>query len=313
MRFEDSFEALGTRVRMVIRSEDAVDQAVLQSAANHVRHLVATWEQRWSRFRADSEISRANARAGEWVEVSPQTAAIVRRALQAWRDTGGLFHPALGRHLAEAGYDRSWRELKAQDAAAASTSERRYEPAIQAGVEVSDDDRYLRVVPGYALDLGGIGKGWIVECAARCLRRLGFQHFIVDAGGDMVCAGEAEAGPWRIGVTDPAHPDQDVAVLEVRSLAVATSGIYRRRWPTETGDAHHIVDPRTGRPARTDVSSCTVIGPDLVALEVLAKCCILLGAEGAEAVLRRHAPHGWLLIRTDGQVRHAWMPQSPSS
>jgi thiamine biosynthesis lipoprotein len=126
------------------------------------------------------------------------------------------------------------------------------------------DIRFRRGAPP---DPSGFVKGWAVERAATLLARAGARDFCLDAGGDVVVRG----GPWRVGIRHPHRRDRLAAVLALHDGAVATSGAYER--------GAHIVDPRTGRPARGALS-VTIAGPDLGTADAYATAAFALGADG---------------------------------
>jgi thiamine biosynthesis lipoprotein len=129
------------------------------------------------------------------------------------------------------------------------------------------------------------------------LRSAGARNFQVVAGGDLLAAGEAAPGqPWRIGIRHPDTADQVAAVLAVRDLAVATSGLYER------GD--HIVDPWTGAVPR-GLKSMTVVGPELAWADAYATAAFAMGEAGV-AWAARQPGFGALAITADGRV--VWSP-----
>lgn len=127
--------------------------------------------------------------------------------------------------------------------------------------------------PGGALDPSALVKGWSVERGARILGDAGARNFCINAGGDVLARGEPEPGrAWRVGIRHPEIAGRVAAVLAVRDLAVATSGAYER------GD--HILDPRSGRPAR-ELLSMTVVGPSLTLADAYSTAAYVMGREGA--------------------------------
>jgi thiamine biosynthesis lipoprotein len=150
-----------------------------------------------------------------------------------------------------------------------------------------------RAGPAGGLDPSGYVKGWAVEEAAWLLDEAGARDYLLNAGGDMIARGEASPGrPWRVGIRHPDQTDRLAAVLEVRDRAVATSGTYER------GD--HLVDPRTGRPAR-GLRSMTVVGPRLGFVDAYATAAFVMGLSGLGWVAS-HPDHEALAITDDDRV-----------
>ena len=184
----------------------------------------------------------------------------------------------------------------------------------------SDDRRSLVHVPPVPVDMGGIGKGLALRWAcARALRSLpagaGLQ---LEAGGDVVAGGTPPEDGWRIGVEDPAAAESDaatpLAVVELRSGAVATSSVRVRHWVGPDGRAvHHLVDPRTGEPARTGLIAVTVAAADPAWAEVWSKALFLAGRTGIAAEARSRDLAAWWItdegrlgLTPAARMRTAW-------
>ncbi|WP_071812587.1 FAD:protein FMN transferase [Lentzea guizhouensis] len=140
--------------------------------------------------------------------------------------------------------------------------------------ETSTGGAFTARVPGRGLDPCAVVKGWAVQRAADLLKEAGATRFCLNAGGDVVVAGEPEPGkPWRVGVRHPDQADALCVVLGVRDGAVATSALYER--------GQHILDGRTGEPAR-GILSVTVVAADLAIADTTATAAFSLGRDGIE-------------------------------
>jgi thiamine biosynthesis lipoprotein len=222
--------------------------------------------------------------------------------------------PAVGEALHTAGYDRDFRQITSASAA---------NPKVPAPVpdwhliQCDPRRRTVSLPAGMRLDLGGSAKGWTATLVAR---RLGRRYpALVDAGGDIAISGPRRDGsPWPIEVADPFHADRGLELLMLRRGGVATSGIDYRRWLQHGKWQHHLIDPRTGEPAMTDLLTATVIAPTLSLAEMAAKVVLILGAEPGLPWLTHQPDLAGLLVHRDGQIirtpnvdRYAW--QSPVS
>ena len=129
-------------------------------------------------------------------------------------------------------------------------------------------------------DLNGIVKGWAAQRAAHRLRALGVANFCLNAGGDVVAAGNSGPGKgWNVGIRSPGSAQQMMAVLSLRDMAVATSATYER--------GEHIINGRTGRTAR-GFSSVSVIAADLTTADVLATTVFAMGSDGPHWAAERY-------------------------
>lgn len=244
------------------------------AAEDDVSALVAdtyAFERQLTRFDPRSELSRFNVAAGGHVSISPLLAELLRVCLDAFALSDGLVNAACLPALVAAGYDRSITELRRHPVVRVSPSQHPQVPPLPAVLEVGAG--WGRLARGCAIDLGGVGKGWLAD---RLCER--FDNAAVNLGGDVRTRG---AGPGGAG--------WDVALCNGRFITVgdagiATSGTSGRRWP----GGHHLIDPRTGRPARTDVSAVSVIAENALRAEVLAKSACLQGSSDARVWLKAH-------------------------
>ncbi|MCB2224890.1 MAG: FAD:protein FMN transferase [Actinobacteria bacterium] len=246
----DRFGAMGTQVEAHGTDADALDE---------VQAWFATVEACCSRFLPDSDLSRVNAAAGRPVEPGPVLVEVLAAAAVIRDLTGGLVDPAVGRRVADWGYDRTFAEVGGLDQAP---------PPGEVG-SWRFADGVLLAAPGTALDLGGIAKGWACDRAVE----MGLAS-MVSAGGDL-----RSSDPGM--VVDVKGTGGDVlAEVEVGEGAVATSTTRRRRWRVGGGEASHLIDPRTGDPVDSPVVGATVAAATALEAEAGAKSVLLLGAGG---------------------------------
>lgn len=250
-----------------------------------------------SRFDPKSALSRLNAAAGRWVVVPPLLFRAVRCAVQAAERTGGAFDPTILGALEAAGYGRSF-ELgpMVSDEPAAGFA---VEP-VPAGrwreIEFLPRASAIRLPAGVRLDLGGIGKGLAVDGAMA--RLAGVPRVFVNAGGDLAVRTAPGDDPVEVEVADPLRPEANLGSFQLYCGGVATSATTGRRWGR---DLHHIIDPASGRPARSGVVAATVVADRVAWAEVLAKSCIVVGRERGLALLQEHGCEG-LLVTERGEV-----------
>ncbi|MBE1471619.1 thiamine biosynthesis lipoprotein [Kibdelosporangium phytohabitans] len=155
-------------------------------------------------------------------------------------------------------------------------------------------------LPGRGLDPNAVVKGWAVQRAAGMLRAAGVTRFCINAGGDVVTAGEpADGEPWRVGIRHPGDSHEVCAVVAVRDGAVATSAAYER--------GNHIIDGRTGMPA-FGLLSMTVFAFDLATADATATAAFAMGVDGVEWAVEQP---GCLVHAVDSNYRVFRSPQLP--
>lgn len=296
------------------------DDPAAGEALARVPGWFAEWEHCLSRFQPESELTHLNQSHGQPVRVSDVLWEVLDAALTAHRQSDGLVTPTLLTALEAAGYDHSFDDgftrpitgVSAQGAPAWGaiaygdlTWQRPASPAWSLdpaqAIERDAQARTVRLLDGARLDFGGVAKGWAAEQAARRLSE--YRPALVEAGGDIAVSGPLAGGAgWPIGIADPQWPDADLEVVSVERGGVATSGRDYRRWQKDGLWQHHILDPRTGQPAVTDVLSATVIAPTTLEAEVAAKVALILGSADGLSWIETRPLLAALLVLEDGRV-----------
>jgi thiamine biosynthesis lipoprotein len=291
-----AFRAMGSSMLAALDSEEPTAEAWL----NEVPLWFESWERHLSRFRPSSELSALNRNPGRWTTVSAVLWAVLTAALEAAQASDGLVSPALLDAVEAAGYRRdfaagAWAE---QDTPAAGSPA---QADAWKQIELDERRRMVRLPADVRLDLGGVAKGWAADEVAGRLGRVA--PTLLDAGGDIAVSGPmADGSPWPIAVDDPLSGGAQLDLLLLSAGGVATSGRDFRRWRQGDGYAHHIIDPRTARPAQTDALSATVVGPSALAAEAAAKVALFGGSAGWAATVAREPALVALMVLEDATV-----------
>jgi thiamine biosynthesis lipoprotein len=265
------FDALGSTCELL---SVGIGQAALERCEQRIRDA----EARFTRFLRDSELAGLNASDGRYLPVSPEMFAMLQAALWAFEESEGLVNAAVLPALAAAGYDRPFRQGLTEPSVLPPVQL----PALPAVLLLHQATRSAALAPGAALDLGGIAKGALADSL---IDELG-DNAVCNLGGDLRVRGAGPEGDgWHIGLCDG-------TLIALRDGGVCTSGISKRRW----GQAmHHLIDPRTGVPAKTDLAEVTVVTDSALRGEVYAKTAVLLGAAQGIAWLEAREVHYALL------------------
>jgi thiamine biosynthesis lipoprotein len=290
-----TFRAMGSQILIAMDTDSTMlNEAGLEAAA-----WFEEWEQSFSRFRLTSELNELNQHTGQSWQVSSSFWRVLNLALDVEKKTAGLVTPTVLNALEEAGYDISFEEigqnissyLNHSFAAAGSLQQ----------IELDENQRTVRLPYGMRLDLGGIVKGWAAQQTMIRLRDAA--PVLVDAGGDIAVSGAMKNGsPWAIGIDDPLQQGHSLGLVMLAEGGIATSGRDYRRWMKDNHWQHHIIDPRTERPAETDILSATVIAADVMEAEAWAKAALILGSRAAAEKLDQASVLAYLLVREDGST-----------
>jgi thiamine biosynthesis lipoprotein len=258
-----SFESLGGQCELFAIG---IGQDVLAASEAWICRM----HDRLTRFEPNSEVSRLNA-SGDWFAVSPDLDALLHESLRAFEISEGLVNVAVLPALLAAGYTRDFTAGPTGSTPPAPV------PPLPEVLQLRPGE--ARLFHGAAVDLGGIAKGWLAD---RVADRLG-DSALVNLCGDLFARGGGETGEgWPVGFGD--------RTLLLKDMGAATSGTTKRAWV----GGHHLIDPRTGLPAQSDLREVSVLASTATDAEIYAKVALLLGSRDAPKWLESRSP-GWSL------------------
>ncbi|MGY5014390.1 FAD:protein FMN transferase [Streptomyces sp. 900105755] len=289
-----SFPALGTTASLLVADPDGMDAArqVLEAELSAV-------DAACSRFRRDSELSRANAAAGAPRHVSALFAEALDVALLAAEVTDGVVDPTVGTAVSALGYDVTFAALRPQDVGPVRLAGAT--PGWRA-VEWDSAARRLRMPPGIALDLGATAKALAADRAAHRATEVAGCGVLVNLGGDLSVAGQAPPGGWRVALADDhaAPGTGGRPTVSVTGGGLATSGTTVRTWRRGGRRLHHIVDPATGDVPAPVWRTVSVAAVSCVAANIASTEAVVLGERALGRLRRVGLPAR--LVRVDGTV-----------
>ncbi len=289
---------MGSRWSAVFWAEAGFDTGPLhrdlQAAVERVEQQMSTW-------RPTSDLERLNAApVGAWVEIGEDLAEVLAAALEIGRLSDGAFDVGVGDLVKAWGFGGGSRAPDPQ-AIVGIAGRSSFEPPKT--LVLDRVNRRARRLAALRLDLSGIAKGFGVDQLAAVMRRFGLASHLVGIDGELRAAGTKPDGrPWTVGHERPDREARDLlGVLELRDVAVATSGNYRHVVEVGGRALSHTMDPRRGAPADNDLASVTVLAPDCMVADAWATALMALGSEQGSALVRRHALSA-ILVKTDGEV-----------
>lgn len=266
------------------------ERVKIERDINEVFRRFEDFSNRFSRFISQSELMCFNASTGG--QISPELFSLLKVSKKYYQETDGIFNPAVLTKLHELGYEGA--EI-AKDTNV--TPDPTFDDLI-----LEEKTLTAKKPANLFVDLGGIGKGFVVDDVARFLCGCGYENFVVDAGGDIYAAGtnQEEHYPyWAFDIENPQHKDEPLATVLLSNEAVATSGRNRRTWEKEGKQYHHLIDPRQGTSAGLELLTVSVVAPTTMDADVFAKTIFILGEEqGLSWAEENKIPA--LLVRVDG-------------
>ncbi len=265
------FAALGTMCEVQYACDDA---AVAAGFEKRALEWVLAFEAKYSRFRADSLVSRINAAAGRaWVEIDAEMEQMLKLCDTLVFLTQGIIDPTILPLMEVWDYKRPRTALPADEDIARARSRVGWSKVQR------EPGRVHLPEPGMALDFGGFGKEYAVDLVAQIAADMGIVNVLVDFGHDLRTGGQPPGRPaWHIGLEDPKQPEKhDGSIAAAGSRGIASSGDYLRSFTLGGRRYGHIVDPRTGWPVANGCLQATAIANTCLHAGVLATTAFVLG------------------------------------
>jgi FAD:protein FMN transferase len=270
---QGSFTAMSTTI--TIGGVD-VEPPELEGALVLGRRVAEEWEARFSRFRQDSMLARLNAAEGALTPVDDIFLDLLTTMRDAVFQTEGRFDPAILPALEAAGYTESIERVRETLRTALAPPPTR---GVGAWYDVVIDSERLQVAlpDAMRLDAGGVAKGAFVDFLVSS-----FAHWPggwIDAGGDLRFWGRPPCGEaWTVAIEHPSNPGIDLMTMRIDSptlAGVATSAPNRRRWLTDSGEVHHLIDPAKGISLQRGPLSVTAFASNATQAEIATKAMMV--------------------------------------
>ena len=304
IRVERSANAMGTTFSVVLYG---IDRKKLEVAGDRALAEARRIDALLSNYKPESELSRVNAQAAQApVTVSQELFDLLVECMQVSRESEGTFDLTVGALMKAWGFFRDAEHLPSREIIR--------EARMRVGYRNVVIDPKARTVSfrrtGVELDPGGVGKGYAVDRMANILRQEGVEAAFVSGGGSSlygIGAPPAEARGWIVRIVDPHNERKSVDTVFLKNMSLSTSGSYEKFFWANGRVYSHIMDPRTGYPAR-GMTSVTVLAPATLASELWAKPYFILGS----AWTSRHKPREFRVFLCPDQSSAAcyWLPQT---
>ena len=301
-------ETMGTTwsVSLVVDRQDvAAANNAIQQALDSVVSQMSTWE-------STSDLSRFNrALPGTWFDLPAGFFTVLEHAIDIASSSGGAYDPTVGPLVDLWGFGPPGRTAMAPS-----------EPAIAAAraacgwrkLTLDKQQRRARQPGGLHVDFSGIAKGYGVDQVAQALRRLGFQSYLVEVGGELRGQGTKPDGePWWVELERPLSVDGKsvtiaTTLVALHGLAVATSGDYRRYFDADGVRYSHTIDPRSGYPVANPITSVTVLHPECMVADAVATALTVMGVEEGRMWASRQGLAALFITRDESGLQETLTP-----
>ncbi len=266
-------------------------QEALDNASEEIQRLDALL----SISSPTSDILKAN-ETGE-ADLSNDTQTLLEAALTYYNKTGGLFDITIEPVMEAWGFPSQNYRVPSSDELSALLAH------VDAS-QISLEGNHVTLPSDIRLDLGGIAKGFTSSRVMDIFRQSGVVSGIISLGGNVQALGaKPDGSAWRVGIIDPRDLNSNFAVVEITDEAVITSGAYQRYFEQDGKHYHHIIDPRTGYPSDSGLSSVTIISKDGTQADALSTSLFIMGAEDASDFWQQHRDEfDTIMMADDGTV-----------
>ena len=282
-------------------AEDMREEA--EAAIGEAFDLCSELESKVSRTRKDSDISRLNSAAGEWVDVSEDTLKLIQKGMEYSHMSDGSFDITVGGVTEQWDFHAPEGEAKIPDADALAEAVKH----INYRNIAIEGNRVRLTDPETKIDLGGIAKGYIGDRMTELLESKGAVSAVINLGGNVICiGGKTDEDGFAIGVETPfSDRTEIIGKIDARDKTLVTSGVYERQIEVDGKKYHHILDTGTGWPVSTDLDAVTLIADKgrSADIDALSTTCLIKGAdEGMKLIEEQDGIEG-VFVLSDGDVR----------
>ena len=248
------------------KAEDAVTVAI---------HEIQRLDAMFSVGNTDSDVTTANMQGS--ATVSDETAYLVEQSLEISRKTDGAFDITIYPVMELWGFTTKNYKVPQADELQETLKRVSYE-------NVSLKDHELVLKNNAQIDFGGIAKGYTSSRVMQIFKEYGIEHGMVNLGGNVQTLGTKTDGTaWRVAIQSPQGGNQYLGILETSDQAVITSGGYERYFEENGVTYHHIIDPKTGYPSDSDLTSVTIVCADGTKADALSTSFFVMGLQKAES------------------------------
>lgn len=296
------FRAMGTDISIEVNSDIVDTEIKLKKAQN----IFNTNEEIFSRFKPTSELNLLNQNLNQEIKISTKMFEILEFCLEYHNKSQGIFDPRIINNLEKIGYNKDFNSHNLNQNTTSQTLEIFHQPLDQ---ELILNKENITAIIKHKIDTTGLVKGYTVDEVVRYLKENDLTDFIVDAGGDMFAKTSTDNPGWIIDVEGATDKNLNI---KLANLAIATSGISRKKWQISNQTVHHLINPTSPNYFSEDIISVTTIAAKTIEADYLAKTIFIMGQKnGYEFAQKNNLPVLFLLkngqtLLTDKMKEYLW-------
>ncbi|MEI7838507.1 MAG: FAD:protein FMN transferase [bacterium] len=289
-RYQKKLDCLGSQAFLTIITDQGNNfkDEIFKELINKIN----VFENAFSRFLSQSELTKFNELAGKKTKISPEFRDILIVTKKMSELTNNIFTPFILPSLQKAGYITSWTN---KDVVSPDFKNRINSPDFS--INIGSD--WAEIPKDSALDLGGIGKGYLLDQLSDFLKSKKIDNYWLSLGGDIICDGQdINNKPWCINCSDAINTNLTIDSIENtngRKLAIATSGVTKRKGFRNNKAWNHIIDPKTNEPISSNILTVTVTANNAVTADVMAKYILIEGLSKAKQLIEDGQINGFLV------------------
>jgi len=265
-----------------------------EAAADEIETVLKDMEKTYSKYRSDSVVSKFNClAAGESLVIPDEMADLIHFTLSVSEKTDGAFD------ITTSKLSDLW---QIKSAIAPPSNEDIKKILADTGYDKINLKGNLLTKTDAEIDFGGILKGFAADIVRKITQKHNIKSGIVNLGGNVCLIGSKKDGtPWSVGVTNPFSPGEIYLTIGTDNKNVITSGAYQRYFESGGQVYHHILSPKTGYPAQSDVASVTVISEDGSLADALSTAIFVVGSS-AGMEIAAESDVDVIIIKKDGSI-----------
>jgi len=295
--YETAWFGMGTVIEQKVEVHSVSEG---KDICRKVSEVIKELEHKMSYFIPESFVGQLNSsNGGAPVKMDSDTFHVLKTAAEYYRLSNGAFD------ITAAPLTALWRDGINDQILPLRSAIQRLAPWVSgASIVLDEKNKSARIGKNQSIDLGGIAKGYAADMALKACRSYGVNSAFINLGGNVHTLGKKTNGePWMIGLQDPRSKRGDfIAALAVSNKSAVTSGDYEKYFEYEGKRYHHIIDPKTGYPANSDLMSATVVSSSSMEADALSTAVFVSGLERGMELIKKSPEAEGVLITKDQKV-----------